>query len=131
MPLAVGGVREPGDVADDLSPLFVAAMDATEEAIYNSLFKAATTTGNGRTVEALPLDRVLEPYQAVKDSRGVRTADRRRQEWRRGTHECMRHVESGYGAENAIAASTPRRSAFASARAMASARSSYSNAGAT
>jgi D-aminopeptidase len=39
-----------------MSPLFVAVMDATEEAIYNSLFKAVTTTGNGRTVEALPLD---------------------------------------------------------------------------
>lgn len=40
---------------DDMSPLFAAVMDATEEAIYNSLFKAVTTTGNGKTVEALPL----------------------------------------------------------------------------
>ena len=42
-----------------ISPLFQAVVEATEEAIYNSLFKATTTTGyRGRTVEALPLDRV-------------------------------------------------------------------------
>ncbi len=41
---------------DALSPLFLAAIEATEEAIYNSLLKAETTTGyRGRTVEALPL----------------------------------------------------------------------------
>lgn len=36
--------------------LFPAVIDATEEAIYNSLLRAETTKGNGRTVEALPLD---------------------------------------------------------------------------
>jgi D-aminopeptidase len=42
------------------SPLFQAVIEATEEAIYNSLFKATTVTGyKGRTVEALPLDRVM------------------------------------------------------------------------
>ena len=41
---------------DALSPLFLAAIEATEEAIYNSLLKAETMTGyRGRTVEALPL----------------------------------------------------------------------------
>lgn len=45
---------------DATSPLFVAAIEATEEAIYNSLFKATTTTGRGHTVEALPLDRTVE-----------------------------------------------------------------------
>ena len=41
---------------DALSPLFLAAIEATEEAIYNSLLKAVTTTGyRDRTVEALPL----------------------------------------------------------------------------
>ena len=44
---------------DDMSPLFAAVIEATEEAIYNSLFKAVTTTGNGHTVEALPLDRTI------------------------------------------------------------------------
>jgi D-aminopeptidase len=45
---------------DAMSPLFQAVIEATEEAIYNSMFKAVTTTGNGHTVEALPLDRVKE-----------------------------------------------------------------------
>ena len=45
---------------DATSPLFLAVIEATEEAIYNSLFKATTTTGRGRTVEALPLDRTVE-----------------------------------------------------------------------
>jgi D-aminopeptidase len=45
---------------EEMSGLFQAVVEATEEAIYNSLFKATTTTGNGRTVEALPLDRVGE-----------------------------------------------------------------------
>ncbi len=43
-----------------VSPLFQAVIEATEEAVYNSLFTAKTTTGNGHTVEALPLERVLE-----------------------------------------------------------------------
>jgi len=39
------------------SPLFEAAIEATEEAIYNSLCMAETMTGyRGRTVHALPLD---------------------------------------------------------------------------
>src|SRR5262249_31118615 len=45
---------------DAMSPLFLAAIEATEEAVYNSLFRATTVTGQGRTVEALPLDRTLE-----------------------------------------------------------------------
>lgn len=45
---------------DTMSPLFLAVIEATEEAIYNSLFKATTVSGKGRTVEALPLDRTLE-----------------------------------------------------------------------
>ena len=45
---------------DAMSPLFLAVIESTEEAIYNSLFKATTVTGNGHTVEALPLDRTVE-----------------------------------------------------------------------
>src|SRR6266571_3598742 len=45
---------------DTMSPLFLAVIEATEEAIYNSLFRATTTTGRGHTVEALPIDRTLE-----------------------------------------------------------------------
>ncbi len=52
---------------DDMSPLFAAVIEATEEAIYNSLFKAVTVTGNGRTVEALPLERV----RAILHEHGV------------------------------------------------------------
>ncbi|MEQ1643452.1 MAG: P1 family peptidase [Pyrinomonadaceae bacterium] len=45
---------------DAMSPLFQAVIESTEEAILNSLFKATTVTGNGRTVEALPLEQVKE-----------------------------------------------------------------------
>ena len=41
-----------------VSPLFQAALEATEEAVYNGLFQAETTSGMGRTLEALPIDRV-------------------------------------------------------------------------
>ena len=40
-----------------MSGLFEGAVEATEEAIYNSLFQATTTTSNGRTIEAIPLDK--------------------------------------------------------------------------
>ncbi|HWJ13068.1 MAG TPA: P1 family peptidase [Gemmatimonadaceae bacterium] len=43
---------------DQMSGLFEGAVEATEEAIYNSLFQATTTTSNGRTIEAIPLDKV-------------------------------------------------------------------------
>ena len=44
-----------------LDPLFTAAMDATEEAILNSLFMAVTTTGfRGHVRRAVPLDRVRQ-----------------------------------------------------------------------
>lgn len=43
---------------DAMSPLFQATLEATEEAVYNALLQAITMTGNGRTVEALPIDRV-------------------------------------------------------------------------
>jgi len=54
---------------DAMSPLFEAVIEATEEAIYNSLFRAQTTTGRGRTIEALPLDKTLEilrRYRAIQ-----------------------------------------------------------------
>jgi len=41
------------------SPLFLAVIESTEEAILNSLFKARSMKGrNGRQIEALPLERV-------------------------------------------------------------------------
>jgi D-aminopeptidase len=55
---------------DFLSPLFMAAIEATEEAIINSLFAATAVTGKqGHTAEALPLDTViplLKKYNRVK-----------------------------------------------------------------
>jgi D-aminopeptidase len=45
---------------DGMSPLFLATIEATEEAVYNSLFRATTATGHGHTVEALPIDKTLE-----------------------------------------------------------------------
>jgi D-aminopeptidase len=50
---------------EQMSGLFEAVVESVEEAIYNSLFQATTVTGNGRTVEAIPLDKVkvvLEKY---------------------------------------------------------------------
>jgi D-aminopeptidase len=53
--------RTVADLANDrTSALFQAVVEATEEAIYNSMFAATTVTGNGRTVEALPLDKVRD-----------------------------------------------------------------------
>jgi D-aminopeptidase len=44
---------------DAMSPLFEAVIEATEEAIYNSMFRATTTTGNGHTIQALPIDKTV------------------------------------------------------------------------
>ena len=41
---------------DAVSGLFEAALEATEEAVYNSMLKATDTTANGRAVRALPID---------------------------------------------------------------------------
>lgn len=54
-----------------MTPLFLAAVEATEEAILNSLFMAETMEGmGGRVQEALPVDEVMEilkKYNAVKE----------------------------------------------------------------
>jgi D-aminopeptidase len=61
-------VRRPRDMAvrtveeldnGEMSALFEAAVEATEESIYNSLFRARTVTGMGTTAEALPLGPTL------------------------------------------------------------------------
>lgn len=52
-----------------LSALFEGTVEATEEAIYNSLLKATTVSGMGRTVEAIDVEavtRVLEKYNVVR-----------------------------------------------------------------
>jgi D-aminopeptidase len=55
---------------DAMSPLFMAAIEATEEAIINSLFAAKTMEGkDGRIVKSLPLEEVItimKRYNAIK-----------------------------------------------------------------
>jgi D-aminopeptidase len=54
-------VRQVDDLGNDaMSAVFQGVVEATEEAIYNSLFKATTVTSRGRTIEALPMDRLRE-----------------------------------------------------------------------
>jgi D-aminopeptidase len=45
---------------DGVSPLFQAALEATEEAVYNSLLKATPVTSRFGKAEALPVERVRE-----------------------------------------------------------------------
>jgi len=45
---------------EEMSPLFVAAIEATEEAIYNSMFRATTVSGRGHVVDALPIAKTVE-----------------------------------------------------------------------
>ena len=55
---------------NNMSPLFQAVIEATEEAIYNSLFLATTVRGHRGTAEALPLDAtadVLRRYGVIRD----------------------------------------------------------------
>ncbi len=52
---------------DEMTPLFLATIEATEEAILNSLFAAETMTGkNKRTVEALPIKQVMDIFKNYK-----------------------------------------------------------------
>jgi len=53
--------RQTEDLTNDaMSGLFEAVVEATEESIYNSLFMATPVTARGRTVDAIPLDRVRD-----------------------------------------------------------------------
>ncbi|MFN2383544.1 MAG: P1 family peptidase [Gemmatimonadota bacterium] len=56
---------------DALNPLFLAVVEATEEAILNSLFRATRVTGHHGTSRALPLDRV----RALLEARGPSFGD--------------------------------------------------------
>ena len=54
---------------EEMSTLFQAAVEATEEAIYNSLFVATTVSSRRGTVEALPVTevlRILRSHRAVR-----------------------------------------------------------------
>lgn len=69
------GVRRPREsdvpvlskmlVNDSMSPLFAATTEATEEAIYNAIFKATTVSSSRGTREAIPIEdlkRILEKH---------------------------------------------------------------------
>jgi D-aminopeptidase len=61
-------VNSPALVNPSMSPLFAATVEATEEAIYNAIFKATTVTSSRGTLEAIPIDRlklILEKYRAA------------------------------------------------------------------
>ena len=52
-------------VNDSMSPLFAATAEATEEAIYNAIFKATTVSSSRGELQAIPMDalmRILEQY---------------------------------------------------------------------
>lgn len=52
---------------DDMTPIFMATIEATEEAVVNSLFKAKDVKGyDGKVTKALPVDKVLEMLRAEK-----------------------------------------------------------------
>ncbi len=74
---AEGVRREPGEEwtesvevpNDRISALFEGAAEATQEAIYNSLLKATTVSGMGRTADAIDVDevvRVLREYNVIR-----------------------------------------------------------------
>ena len=60
-------VNTPELVNASMSPLFAAAAEATEEAIYNAIFKATTVSSSRGTLEAIPvqdLERILKQYKS-------------------------------------------------------------------
>ena len=70
--IAFSTVRAPAKLVanDDMSPLFLATVEATEEAIYNSLFMATGVESSVGKAEALPLQevlRILREHRAIKE----------------------------------------------------------------
>ncbi len=62
-------VDTPSLVNAAMSPLFAATAEATEEAVYNAMFKATTVTSERGTLEAIPIEevrQVLERYNALE-----------------------------------------------------------------
>ena len=61
---------------DQINPLFLATVQATEEAVVNAMIAAKTMTGiNGHTVIALPHDQlrhILEKYNRLANDRRQR-----------------------------------------------------------
>ncbi len=62
-------ITTPSLVNASMSPLFAATAEATEEAIYNAIFKATTVSSSRGTLEAIPvedLERVLRKYNVLE-----------------------------------------------------------------
>ena len=51
---------------NNVSPLFQAVVEATEEAIYNALFRATPIEGHRGTIEALPIERLVEVMKSYR-----------------------------------------------------------------
>jgi D-aminopeptidase len=68
-PASIDRMRVPEVANDDMSALFQATVEATEEAIYNSLFAATTVSSRRGTVEALPIGevlRIMRTHRAIR-----------------------------------------------------------------
>lgn len=51
---------------DQVTPLFEAAVEAAEEAAINSMFAATPMDGNGRHIDALPVEQVIKLYKRAR-----------------------------------------------------------------
>ena len=75
VPRFASGIAPAGDllVDDEISAVFAATVEATEESVLNALFVADTVTGrNGNTAPGLPVERVLEPALTPRHPHGNR-----------------------------------------------------------
>ena len=71
-------VTTPELVNTSMSPLFAATAEATEEAIYNAIFKATTVTSSRGSLEAIPVDRlreILEKYKVLDWDESISPGD--------------------------------------------------------
>ncbi|MEX0824145.1 MAG: P1 family peptidase, partial [Woeseia sp.] len=70
-------VVTPSLVNESMSPLFAATAEATEEAIYNAIFKATTVESSRGKLEAIPVDdlvRILEKHGVLNWDRTLSPA---------------------------------------------------------
>lgn len=61
-------------VNESMTPLFAATAEATEEAIYNAIFKATTVSSSRGELRAIPVEdlmRVLEKYQSLNWNQSI------------------------------------------------------------
>jgi D-aminopeptidase len=75
----IDGIRSEEILHNDLtSPLFLATVEAVEEAVLNSILKATTVTGrDGNTREAIPIERLVEMIEAREGAMGQEEHDKR------------------------------------------------------